>query len=50
MFWYTLMVVCKIEAIAAITKSWAKMSLLGKRDGFNVGIGVGTGSPGPPAG
>ena len=37
MCWYALMVVCMIEAIAAITKSWAKMSLLGKRDGFNVG-------------
>ena len=23
--------------MAAITKSWAKMSRLGKRDGFNVG-------------
>ena len=37
MCWYTLMVVWRIEAIAAITKSWAKMSRLGKRDGFNVG-------------
>ena len=36
MFWYTWMGVCRIEAITAITKSWAKMSVLGKRDGFNV--------------
>ena len=37
MYWYTCIVVWRMDAMAAITKSWAKMSRLGKRDGFNVG-------------
>ena len=37
MYWYTCIVVWRMDAIAAITKSWAKMSRLEKRDGFNVG-------------
>ena len=34
--WYAWMVVCRIEAMAAITKSWAEISLLGKSEGFIV--------------
>ena len=37
MYWYICMLVWRMDAMAAITKSWAKMSRLGKRDGFNVG-------------
>ena len=36
-YWYTWIFVWRMDAMAAITKSWAKMSRLGKRDGFNVG-------------
>ena len=37
MYWYICMLVWRMDAMAAITKSWAQMSRLGKRDGFNVG-------------
>ena len=37
MWWYTSIFVWRMDAIAAITKSWAYMSRLGKRDGFKLG-------------
>ena len=37
MWWYSCIFVWRMDAIAVITKSWANMSRLGKRDGFSVG-------------